>query len=79
MPGLGPIELIVVLVIAAIVVGPKRLPGLARSLGKGVRSFKETVSDNDPRKAIADATRLDDDDDEDEDDEDKDEGEKPRR
>jgi sec-independent protein translocase protein TatA len=37
-------ELVVVLVIALIVLGPKRLPEMARNLGKGVREFKNAVS-----------------------------------
>jgi sec-independent protein translocase protein TatA len=37
-------ELIVVLVIALIVLGPKKLPDVGRSLGKGLREFKDSVS-----------------------------------
>jgi sec-independent protein translocase protein TatA len=45
MPGqVGVSELLVVLVIALIVLGPKRLPEMARNLGKGVREFKEAIS-----------------------------------
>ncbi len=44
MPAIGPIEIIVVLVIALLIVGPKKLPGLGRSVGNGVRGFKETLS-----------------------------------
>ena len=40
----GPMELIIVLVIALIVLGPKRLPEMARNLGRGVREFKEAIS-----------------------------------
>ena len=44
--GMG--ELLVVLVIALIVLGPKRLPEVARSIGKGVREFRTAVTfDND--------------------------------
>ena len=42
--GIGPMELIVVLVIALVVVGPKRLPQMGRSLGAGMREFKESVT-----------------------------------
>ncbi len=41
---IGPLEIIVVLIIALIVFGPKRLPELGNSLGKGIREFKETVT-----------------------------------
>jgi sec-independent protein translocase protein TatA len=44
MPNVGPLELIVVLIIALIVFGPKRLPELGRSLGKGIREFRGSVS-----------------------------------
>lgn len=37
-------EIAVVLVIALIVLGPKRLPEMARNLGRGVREFREAVS-----------------------------------
>jgi sec-independent protein translocase protein TatA len=41
MPSLGPMELIIILVIALIVLGPKRLPDAGRSLGRGMREFKD--------------------------------------
>jgi sec-independent protein translocase protein TatA len=41
---IGPLEIIVVLIIALIVFGPKRLPELGNSLGKGIREFKESVT-----------------------------------
>lgn len=44
MPNIGPMELIVVLVIALVVLGPKRLPGLGKQLGTGMREFKESIS-----------------------------------
>jgi sec-independent protein translocase protein TatA len=44
MPNVGPLELIVVLIIALIVLGPKRLPEVGRSVGKGMREFKEAIS-----------------------------------
>jgi sec-independent protein translocase protein TatA len=44
MPGIGPLELIVVLAIALIVLGPKRLPDAGRSLGRGLREFRDSVS-----------------------------------
>jgi sec-independent protein translocase protein TatA len=44
MPGsIGPMELILLLVFALLVFGPKRLPEMGRSLGKGMREFKSSV------------------------------------
>jgi len=45
--GIGPLELIIVLVIVLVIFGPKRLPGLGRSLGSGMREFKESLSGKD--------------------------------
>jgi sec-independent protein translocase protein TatA len=42
--GIGPLELIIVLVIVLVIFGPKRLPGLGRSLGSGMREFKDSLS-----------------------------------
>jgi sec-independent protein translocase protein TatA len=44
MPNIGPLELIVVLVIVLLVFGPKRLPGLGKQLGSGMREFKESLT-----------------------------------
>jgi sec-independent protein translocase protein TatA len=45
MPGsIGPMELIIVLVIALIVLGPKKLPEVGRSVGKGMREFKDSLN-----------------------------------
>ena len=44
MPNIGPMELVIVLVIALVVLGPKRLPAAGRSLGQGMREFKDSVS-----------------------------------
>ena len=41
---IGPTEIILVLAIALIVLGPKRLPEAGRSLGKGIREFKDSVT-----------------------------------
>ena len=41
---IGPLEIVVVLIIALIVFGPKRLPELGRSLGRGIREFRGSVS-----------------------------------
>ena len=42
--GIGLPELIIVLVILLVIFGPKRLPGLGRSLGSGMREFKDSIS-----------------------------------
>jgi sec-independent protein translocase protein TatA len=44
LPTIGPMELIIVLVIALLVLGPKRLPDAGRSLGTGLREFKDSLS-----------------------------------
>jgi sec-independent protein translocase protein TatA len=43
MPSIGPMELVIVLVIALVVCGPKKLPDLGRSLGSGMREFKDAI------------------------------------
>lgn len=43
--GIGPQELIVILVVGLLVLGPKRLPEIARSLGKGLAEFRRASSD----------------------------------
>jgi sec-independent protein translocase protein TatA len=44
MPNIGPLELAIVLIIALVIFGPKRLPDLGKSLGKGMREFKDSLS-----------------------------------
>ena len=44
MPNIGPLELVIVFVIALIVLGPKRLPEVGRSIGHSMREFKDAVS-----------------------------------
>jgi sec-independent protein translocase protein TatA len=54
---IGPLEIIVVLIIALIVFGPKRLPELGNSLGKGIREFKDSVTgDHKDDDAVEDPT-----------------------
>jgi TatA/E family protein of Tat protein translocase len=43
----GPLEIIIVLVIVLVIFGPKRLPDLGRSLGRGMREFKDSVTGKD--------------------------------
>ena len=51
MPTIGPTELIVVLVIALVILGPKRLPQAGRSLGQGMREFKDSITGSGTRTA----------------------------
>lgn len=44
MPNIGPMELAIVLIIALVIVGPKKLPELGKSAGKGFREFKDSVT-----------------------------------
>ena len=44
MPNIGPLELAIVLIIALVIFGPKRLPDLGKSLGSGMREFKDSLS-----------------------------------
>ena len=44
---IGPMELIIVLVIVLLIFGPKRLPGLGKQLGAGMREFKDSISGKD--------------------------------
>ncbi|WP_354699709.1 Sec-independent protein translocase protein TatA [Paraconexibacter sp. AEG42_29] len=44
MPNIGPLELVILLVILLVIFGPKRLPGLGKQLGGGLKDFKEAVT-----------------------------------
>jgi sec-independent protein translocase protein TatA len=63
MPNIGPLELGIILVIVLLIFGPKRLPGLGRQLGSGMREFKDSITgktkddDDDDRDADADGGR----------------------
>lgn len=60
--GIGPTELIVVLAIALLLLGPKRLPDAGRSIGKGIREFKGAISgdgrDDDDDELTVEAPRA---------------------
>jgi sec-independent protein translocase protein TatA len=42
--GIGTLEIVVILIFALIIFGPKRLPELGRSMGRGIREFKNSVT-----------------------------------
>jgi sec-independent protein translocase protein TatA len=53
MPTPGPLELIIILVVALVILGPGRLPDVGAALGKSIREFRKASSD------LTDATRID--------------------
>jgi sec-independent protein translocase protein TatA len=59
MPNIGPLEIIIVLVIVLVIFGPKRLPDLGRSLGRGMREFKDSVTGKDKDELPAADERAD--------------------
>jgi len=44
MPNIGPMEIAIVLIIALVVFGPKRLPSLGRSMGRGLTEFRQGLT-----------------------------------
>ena len=59
MPSIGPMELLLILGLALLVLGPKRLPDAGRAMGRGMREFKDAVTgmraDDQPEPASAPA------------------------
>ncbi len=53
---ISPIQIIIVLAIALLVFGPKRLPGMGRDLGRGIRDFKSGLTGDDPAPRAAQVT-----------------------
>ena len=47
MPNVGPLEVIIVAIVALVIFGPKRLPELGTSMGKGIREFRASISGKD--------------------------------
>ena len=58
MPNIGPLELAIVLVIALVIFGPKRLPDLGRSLGSGMREFKDSITGKDDEEQQLEETKA---------------------
>ena len=51
-------DLIIVLVIVLLIFGPKRLPGLGKQLGQGMREFKESITGQDKNDEAASRPEL---------------------
>jgi sec-independent protein translocase protein TatA len=51
---IGPTELIIILGIVLVIFGPKRLPGLGRQLGSGMREFRDSITGRDSRRDESD-------------------------
>jgi sec-independent protein translocase protein TatA len=47
----GPLEIVLIIVVLLVIFGPKRLPSLGRSLGSGMREFKDSITGDDKRRA----------------------------
>jgi sec-independent protein translocase protein TatA len=58
MPNIGPLEIAIVLVIVLLIFGPKRLPGLGKQLGTGMREFKESITGKDKDSDDDDVVRT---------------------
>ncbi len=58
MPNVGPLEIVGLLLLALLLFGAKRLPEIGRSLGRGMREFKESLSgkDDDERPELTEST-----------------------
>jgi sec-independent protein translocase protein TatA len=52
----GPLEIVIVLIIVLVIFGPKRLPDLGRSLGRGMREFKDSVTGKDKERERLEAS-----------------------
>lgn len=51
----SPVQILIVLVIALLVFGPKRLPEMGKSIGRGIREFKGAILDDEPNRPSAPA------------------------
>jgi sec-independent protein translocase protein TatA len=54
----GPLEIIIVLVIVLVIFGPKRLPDLGKSLGRGMREFKDSVTGKDKEQEQLESSKT---------------------
>lgn len=53
---IGPLEIVLIVVVLLVIFGPKRLPSLGKSLGTGMREFKESITGEDKQRDESDAT-----------------------
>ena len=61
MPNIGPLEIAIVLIIALVILGPKKLPDMGRSMGRGMREFKDAItngSDDEKPARLAEAAKT---------------------
>jgi sec-independent protein translocase protein TatA len=56
-PNVGPLEIAVVLIIVLIIFGPKRLPELGRSMGRGIREFRGSLGGDDDEDDVEEKRR----------------------
>jgi sec-independent protein translocase protein TatA len=58
MPNVGPLEIVGLLLLALLLFGAKRLPEIGRSLGRGMREFKDSIAgkDEDERPELTEST-----------------------
>ena len=55
MPNIGPTEIIILVVVLLLVFGSRRLPEIGRSVGKGMREFKQSVTGKDEESQLEEA------------------------
>ena len=58
MMNVGPMEIVLALIVALVVLGPKRLPDAGRSLGRGMREFKDSLSGASPEPRSEEPAEL---------------------
>ena len=58
MPSIGPMEVLIVAIIALLVLGPKKLPDAGRSLGRGIKEFKGAITGGSSNDAAAVDERI---------------------
>lgn len=59
MPNIGVPELLIVLVIAVLILGPKRIPAAAKSVGQGIRGFRSSLGGHDDDSEDRETAKID--------------------